>query len=83
MLGKHISSKLVIKPPDPISKKTPHPTTGISWEYLLKIAVRGDLKNRKQAPYFSSAYVDEFESRKQMYAKELADVQRANADQQS
>ena len=71
------------KTPDPIVKKTPHPITGICWEYLLKIAVRGDLKDRKQAAYFSKEYVSEWESRKQLYAKELADVQRANANQQS
>ena len=71
------------KTPDPIVKKTPHPITGICWEYLLKIAVRGDLKDRKQAAYFSKDYVSEWESRKQLYAKELADVQRANANQQS
>ena len=46
---------------DPILKKTPHPITGICWEFLLKIAVRGDLKDRKQPAYFSTDYVEEWE----------------------
>ena len=28
-------------------QKTPHPKTGIGWDFLLKIAVRGDFKGRK------------------------------------
>mgnify|MGYP005988660787 FL=1 len=63
------------KTKDPILAKTPHPVSGISWEFLLKIAVRGDFKGRKLEPYFSKDNVKEWESRKSMYAKELADVQ--------
>jgi predicted phosphoadenosine phosphosulfate sulfurtransferase len=34
---------------DPIVESAPHPLTGVSWDYLLMIAMRGDFKNRKQA----------------------------------
>lgn len=33
---------------DPIIASVPHPETGISWEFLLMIAMRGDFKQRKQ-----------------------------------
>ncbi len=33
----------------PIVAKAPHPLTGVSWEWLLMIAMRGDFKNRKHA----------------------------------
>ena len=36
------------KTKEPILHKTAHPRTGVSWDFLLKIAVRGDFKNRKQ-----------------------------------
>lgn len=36
------------KTEEPILDKAAHPRTGVSWDFLLKIAVRGDYKNRKQ-----------------------------------
>lgn len=33
---------------DPIVDNVPHPLTGISWHFLLMIAMRGDFKGRKQ-----------------------------------
>jgi predicted phosphoadenosine phosphosulfate sulfurtransferase len=36
------------KTTDPIVVKAKHPETGVSWDYLLMIAMRGDFKNRKQ-----------------------------------
>lgn len=36
------------KTTDPIAPKAAHPHTGISWDFLLTIAMRGDFKNRKQ-----------------------------------
>jgi predicted phosphoadenosine phosphosulfate sulfurtransferase len=33
---------------DPIAPRAPHPVSGVSWEFLLMIAVRGDFKDRKQ-----------------------------------
>ena len=37
------------KSSDPLVWKAPHPETGVSWEWLTKLAMRGDFKNRKQA----------------------------------
>jgi len=62
------------KTKDPILEKTPHPITGISWQFLLKIAVRGDFKGRKAPAFFNKEHLKEYESRKSMYAKELADA---------
>lgn len=36
------------KTSDPILVKTPHPVSAISWEFLLKIAIRTDTQDRKQ-----------------------------------
>lgn len=36
------------KTSDPLGIKKEHPHTGMSWEFLLKIATRGDFKNRRQ-----------------------------------
>ena len=36
------------KTDEPIMDKAAHPRTGVSWDFLLKIAVRGDFKGRKQ-----------------------------------
>jgi predicted phosphoadenosine phosphosulfate sulfurtransferase len=33
----------------PISETAPHPLTGLSWDFLLMVAMRGDFKGRKQA----------------------------------
>jgi predicted phosphoadenosine phosphosulfate sulfurtransferase len=33
---------------DPIADTAPHPMTGISWDFLLMLAMRGDFKGRKQ-----------------------------------
>jgi predicted phosphoadenosine phosphosulfate sulfurtransferase len=35
------------KTKEPILQKNIHPLTGISWEFLLRIAIRGDFKGRK------------------------------------
>lgn len=37
------------KTSDPLLTKTPHPETGLSWEFLLRLAMRTDTLNRKQA----------------------------------
>lgn len=36
------------KTDEPLMDKIAHPRTGVSWDFLLKIAVRGDFKGRKQ-----------------------------------
>ena len=35
---------------DPILPNSPHPLTGISWGFLMSVAMRGDFKNRKEPP---------------------------------
>lgn len=58
---------------DPILVKSPHPISGISWNYLLRIAMRGDFKGRNQPhmkimlgedgrplPKYWIKYVDEY-----------------------
>jgi len=59
------------KTKEPILEKTPHPITGISWKFLLKIAVRGDFKERKAPQPPNKELVKEYELVKSMYAKEL------------
>lgn len=52
---------------EPILPKTPHPLTGMSWHFLLAIAIRGDYKNRKQSP-MNTELVD---ARRRAYDEEL------------
>jgi predicted phosphoadenosine phosphosulfate sulfurtransferase len=33
----------------PIAAKAPHPVSGVSWDFLLTLAMRGDFKGRKNA----------------------------------
>lgn len=40
------------KTTQPIAAKAAHPLTGVSWDYLLTIAMRGDFKGRKMAGAF-------------------------------
>lgn len=47
------------KTSDPIALRVKHPLTGVSWEYLLKLAKRGDFKHRKMAVAGVSAYTDQ------------------------
>jgi predicted phosphoadenosine phosphosulfate sulfurtransferase len=39
------------KTQDLIAPKAPHPVTGISWTFLLQIAMRGDYKDRRQPAF--------------------------------
>ena len=32
---------------DPLAVKAPHPVSGMSWDYLTQIAMRGDFKTRR------------------------------------
>ena len=54
------------KTDEPILDKMAHPRTGVSWDFLLKIAVRGDFKNRKQPTIIGG--VDETIKQKRKYA---------------
>lgn len=61
---------------DPIGIHKEHPQTGISWDFLLKIAIRGDFKNRKQPRL---GHVDDATYAKR-HAAYLAEVQQYQAD---
>jgi predicted phosphoadenosine phosphosulfate sulfurtransferase len=52
---------------DHIAPRAPHPVTGVSWEFLLMIAVRGDYKGRKQA-----VMAGDVNAAKARYEKEIA-----------
>jgi predicted phosphoadenosine phosphosulfate sulfurtransferase len=41
------------KTDEPILENVPHPETGISWRFLMKIAMRGNFKGRATAPVAS------------------------------
>lgn len=59
---------------DPIVVKAPHPETGVHWDFLLMLAMRGDTKERKQASHYCRS---EPELRRKMwhrYADELTAV---------
>lgn len=43
-LEKHFS-----KTPDPLVEFAPHPISGVSWDFLIMIAIRGDERHRKSA----------------------------------
>ncbi|PSK57964.1 hypothetical protein B0E38_01809 [Streptomyces sp. 111WW2] len=45
---KEIITRHYAKTPHPILPKAPHPVTGLSWTFLLTIAMRGDFKERRQ-----------------------------------
>lgn len=55
---------------DPIMEKNIHPDTGISWNYLTRIAMRGDLKNRRQP--LCQVNESNYDRRKGNYERELA-----------
>ena len=56
---------------DPIMQSA-HPLTGVSWEFLLLIAVRGDLKGRKQAAPALGVSKKAFVKAQQKYDEERA-----------
>jgi predicted phosphoadenosine phosphosulfate sulfurtransferase len=64
------------KTSDPIAEKTAHPVTGISYDFLLMVAMRGDFKERKQ-PQMRQVHADDipaFSKRYRQYAAELAGI---------
>jgi predicted phosphoadenosine phosphosulfate sulfurtransferase len=51
MIAKRIQQEIKAhfnKTNDPILNETPHPDTGLNWDFLLMVAMRGDFKGRKQ-----------------------------------
>lgn len=61
---------------EPILPNTPHPLTGVSWKFLLTLAVRGDFKGRKQ-PNMNVNMVDArrkaYDEERVAYEKEIAE----------
>jgi predicted phosphoadenosine phosphosulfate sulfurtransferase len=59
----------------PIVPETPHPLTGMSWHFLLMIAMRGDFKGRKKADgLVAPPGTDKRARRWDAYAGELATI---------
>lgn len=58
------------KTKDPLAVNNIHPLTGVSWKFLLNIAIRGDFKGRRQNNALPSMY----ESNKRRYDKEIAEM---------
>lgn len=71
LLGYHYK-----KTSDPIVRKTHHPVSGISFDFLLMIAMRGDFKERKQPGSYQVRPDDDEGMRKRyrQYTTELADT---------
>lgn len=61
------------KTKDPILAESPHPLTGICWNFLLMLAMRGDFKNRKQAGY--KVHQDEVTGLDKYWAKYNAELE--------
>ena len=55
--------------------KTPHPLTGIGWDFLVMLAVRGDFKNRKKPALASGVSKDAFLKAKNKYDQKRQAVQ--------
>jgi predicted phosphoadenosine phosphosulfate sulfurtransferase len=69
---KAIITRHYAKTSQPILPKSPHPVTGLSWNFLLTIAMRGDFKERRQeANQLMHAIETEHWSN---YAAELAQI---------
>jgi len=59
----------------PILESAIHPDTGVSWEFLLSLAIRGDVKNRRQATMqISSPGSKENTNQVSAYNAELANL---------
>lgn len=62
------------KSPHPIMADAPHPVTGVCWDFLLTLAMRGDHKERKNVRLYHLDDDDEMTKAWTRYAKELRDV---------
>ena len=79
-LAKRIAGEIrthASKTADPILPHTPHLVTGVSWEYLLKLAMRGDWIRRHQPHRISASDVEARERRAANWREELSMI-RAN-----
>jgi hypothetical protein len=53
----------------PIAPTAPHPLTGISWKWLTKVAMKGDLLGRMQP--IIGVPPDQYAARERAYRKEI------------
>ena len=60
---------------DPIVERAPHPDSGVSWDWLLMVAVRGDFKHRKQPG--GRIHTERIDAHWRAYRAELAQLQEA------
>lgn len=77
--AKRIQSEIKMhyrKTSDPILKNAPHPETGLNWNLLLKIAIRTDMQNRKQAA--SQIDTNKLSYYRERYNKELEEWRAKN-----
>lgn len=58
---------------DPLAVSAQHPVSGISWNFVLNIAMRGDFKNRRQA----NVRPDDYAKNKARYDAEIAAMKAA------
>lgn len=60
----------------PIAEKTKHPATGVTWQRLASIAMRGDLKGRRtQMTGYLQAGTEEYDRALVKYEQELAAIE--------
>lgn len=57
---------------DPIAVNTPHPQTGVCWNFIMMLAMRGDFKERKQPRRNDLRNQKSLEARREKYAAEIA-----------
>ena len=65
------------KTSDPILDKAVHPTTGLNWDMMIKIAIRGNTKGRRMPEGLNpdrESNKEKWNSRKVKYDKELAET---------
>jgi predicted phosphoadenosine phosphosulfate sulfurtransferase len=58
----------------PLAPKAAHPDTGLSWDFVLMLAMRGDFKERKQPKHKTRSDTEWRTTAWTRYAAELADV---------
>lgn len=63
---------------EPIMVRAVHPETGVSWNFLLKIAIRGDFKGRQKRKHAFTH--QEYLDRKRKYERERAKSLQADAE---
>lgn len=81
-VAKRIQSELRLhrqKTDQPLAEETPHPLTGLCWNSILMLAMRGDFKQRKNISIQSGDAQGRLESAVKSYNEEIERM-RANGD---